>query len=84
MNADIPEPENTEPEQKKKRSPIYYGASGCAIGFFIMVGIVMVISLLGSKLTISGQAFSTFLTIGSWVVPIGLGVLGYFYGKSKQ
>jgi len=84
MNADNPEQENTEPEQKKKRSPLYYGASGCALGFLIMVGIVMVISLLGSKITISGKAFSTFLTVGSWVVPIGLGVLGYFYGKSKQ
>jgi hypothetical protein len=83
------EPENTEIDKKakpqtKKRSPIYYGASGCALGFIIMVLFVVAISLGGPFLPISGEAYGTIMNVGSWVLPIGLGLVGYFYGKSKQ
>lgn len=70
--------------QTKKRSPIYYGGSGCALGFIIMVCFVAAAQLAGPLLPISGQTYATVLNVGSWVLPIGLGVLGYFYGRSKQ
>jgi hypothetical protein len=69
-----------EHTQTKNRIPIYYGASGCAMGFSIMVIFVVVVLLTG----VSVQSFGTILNVGSWVLPIGLGLLGYFYGKSKQ
>jgi len=70
--------------QTNKRSPIYYGASGFALGFIIMVCFVTAITLTGPSYPISGQTFSTIQNVGSWVLPIGLGVLGYYYGKRKQ
>ncbi|MHC1782471.1 MAG: hypothetical protein AB9891_06875 [Anaerolineaceae bacterium] len=83
------EPENSgtekeTPPKTKKRSPILYGGAGCALGFMIMVMIVVVITLVGPTLPISGENFGTLLNVGSWVLPLGLGVVGYFYGKSKQ
>lgn len=80
MNADHPKTAKKEGTQIKKRTPVFYGISGCALGFMIMVVFVTVALLT----EISGQAFGTILKIGSWVLPIGLGVLGYLYGKSKQ
>jgi hypothetical protein len=70
--------------QTKKRSPIYYGGAGCILGFIIMVCFVAAVTLAGPSFPISGQTFGVILNVGSWVVPIGLGVWGYFYGKSKQ
>ena len=75
---------NQELTKTKKRTPVYYGASGCALGFIIMVIFVAATSLAGPKLPISGATFGTIVNVGSWVLPIGLGVLGYFYGKRKQ
>lgn len=80
MKADNTKTAKIERTQTKKRTPVYYGASGCALGLIIMVIFVAVATLAG----ISGQTFGTILNVGSWVLPIGLGVLGYFYGKSKQ
>ncbi|MFL7891320.1 MAG: hypothetical protein ACK2UM_17885 [Anaerolineales bacterium] len=73
-----------ERTQTKKITPIYYGASGCVLGIIIMVIFVSATLLAGSRFHISGQTFGTILNVGSWVLPIGLGVLGFFYGKSKQ
>jgi hypothetical protein len=80
LKADNTTTVKKERTQTKKRTPVYYGASGCALGFIILVIIVAVAILAG----ISGQTYGTILNVGSWVLPIGLGVLGYFYGKSKQ
>lgn len=80
MKADNTKTAKQERTQPKKRTPIYYGASGCALGFIIMVIFATVAILAG----ISGQTYGTIVNVGSWVLPIGLGVLGYFYGKSKQ
>lgn len=80
MNADHPETDKKEGTLMKKRTPIFYGVSGCALGFLIMVVFVAVALLT----EISGRAFGTILNVGAWVLPIGLGVLGYLYGKSKQ
>jgi hypothetical protein len=49
-----------------------------------MVCFVTVSILMGAYLPMSKQVYGTILTVGSWVLPIGLGVLGYFYGKKKQ
>jgi hypothetical protein len=84
MNAEGTETGIEEKEQKKKRSPLYYGGGGCLLGFLIMVCYVTVLSLVKPGLPFSGKLYSTILTVGSWVVPIGFGVLGYFYGKRKQ
>ncbi|MFH1524398.1 MAG: hypothetical protein ABIF04_05485 [Chloroflexota bacterium] len=80
MKTDNEETAKKENTQTKKRTPVYYGASGCALGFIIMVIFVAVATLVG----ISGQTYGTILNVGSWVLPIGLGVWGYVYGKSKQ
>lgn len=80
MKTDNTETAQKERAQTRKRSPVYYGASGCAVGFIVMVIFVAVAMVVG----ISGQMYGTIVNIGSWVLPIGLGVLGYFYGKSKQ
>jgi len=84
LKADNTKTAKKELTQTKKRTPVYYGASGCALGFIIMVIFVAAAMLAGPLLPISGQTFGTILNVGSWVLPIGLGVLGYFYGKSKQ
>jgi hypothetical protein len=70
--------------QTKKRTPLYYGASGCALGFIIMVCFVAAITLIGPSYPFSGKTYSTIFNFGSWVLPIGLGLMGYFYGKRKQ
>jgi hypothetical protein len=80
MKTDNTKTAQKERTQTKKRTPVYYGASGCALGFIVMVIFVTVAMVAG----ISGQTYGTIVNIGSWVLPIGLGVLGYFYGKSKQ
>ncbi len=84
MKVEDTEIGKNEPKQAKKRSPFYYGGGGCLLGFLIMVCFVTVSTLLGSHLPISRQLFATILNVGSWVLPIGLGLLGYFYGKRKQ
>jgi hypothetical protein len=84
MKADDTETAKNELKPPKKRSPIYYGASGCILGFLIMVCFVTIVTLAAPQLPILGQSFATIYNIGSWVLPIGLGVLGYFYGRSKQ
>jgi hypothetical protein len=80
MKADNSQTAKKENTQTKKRTPVYYGISGCVLGFIIMVLFVTVVTLAG----IYGQALGAIVNVGSWVLPIGLGVLGYFYGKSKQ
>ena len=84
MEADNTKTAKKERTQTKKRTPVYYGASGCALGFIIIVCFVAAVTLAGPLLPISGQTYATILNVGSWVLPIGLGVLGYSYGKSKQ
>jgi hypothetical protein len=84
MKADDTETAKEEHKQTKKRSPIYYGASGCVLGFFIMVCFVAAVALAGPLLPIPGQIYATILNVGAWVLPIGLGVLGYIYGQRKQ
>ena len=84
MKAENTKTAKKERTQTKKRSPIYYGASGCILGIIIMVCFVAAIMLTGPILPVSGQTYATIINVGSWVLPIGLGVLGYFYGKSKQ
>jgi len=70
---------------KKNRLPVYYGASGCALGFIIMVCFVASVALLGPQLIpMSGNTYQTVLNIGSWVLPLGLGVSGYLWAKNKQ
>jgi len=70
--------------QTPKRPPIYYGGAGCALGFIIMVCFVTTVTLVGPSFPISGQTFGTIVNVGAWVLPIGLAVLGYFYGKNKH
>lgn len=84
MKADNTKTAKKELPQTKKRTPVYYGVSGCVLGFIVMVIFVAAAMLAGPQLPISGQTFGTIVNVGSWVLPIGLGVLGYFYGKSKQ
>lgn len=84
MKADNAKTAKKEPTQTKKRTPIYYGGWGCALGLIIMVCFVATISITGPLLFIDGQIYGDIVNVGSWVLPIGLGVLGYFYGKSKQ
>ncbi len=82
--AGHPETASTPPTQTRPRTPAFYGASGCALGFIIMVILVAAAMLAGPDLPISGQTFGTLLYVGAWVLPIGLGLVGYLFGKSKQ
>ena len=84
MKADNTEIAKKEHTQTKKRSPVYYGVSGCVLGFIIMVCFFATALLADPLLPISGQTYETIQNVGLWVLPIGLGVLGYLYGKSKQ
>jgi len=84
MKADNRETAKGEHMQTRKRSPLYYGDSGCALGFIIMVCFVTAVTLAGPLSPVSGQTFATILNVGSWIVPIGLGALGYLYGQRKQ
>lgn len=80
MKSDNTNTLKKERSQATKRTPAFYGVSGCALGFLIMVVFATIAIFAG----ISGRTYATIMNVGSWVLPIGLGVLGYFYGKSKQ
>lgn len=84
LKAGHPETASTPHIQTRPRTPVYYGLSGCALGFIIMVILVAAAMLAGPALPISGQTFGTLLNVGAWVLPIGLGLVGYLLGKSKQ
>jgi hypothetical protein len=67
------------------RSPLLYGASGCLAGFLFMVCSIAMITLLGpAVLPLSGNALANFIDYGSWMIPVGLGLVGFIWGKRRQ
>lgn len=70
---------------KTDTNPIYFAAAGCLLGVVIMVGLVTMMTLAGSSfLPLSGNTLQTVINVGAWVLPLGLGVLGYAWAKNRQ
>lgn len=69
----------------KSRSPYVYGAGGCLLGVFIMICSVTTMMLVPTIVPPTlGRQTASFINIGSWLVPIAFGVLGYIWGKRRQ
>jgi hypothetical protein len=72
--------------KSNSRSPYVYGAGGCLFGVIFMVCSVATLAILGPAdiPPFLGTSVASFINIGSWLVPIAFGVLGYIWGKRRK
>lgn len=73
----------------KRRSPYLYGAGGCVLGVVFMVCAVAALTVLGPDVILAaspsaGQSVGSFINIGSWLVPLILGLLAYSWAKGRE
>lgn len=72
--------------KSKSRSPYVYGAGGCLLGVIFMVCSVTTLLFLDPAVIPPslGKGAASLINIGSWLVPILFGVLGYMWGKGRK